>query len=103
MRNDNVTRGQPNRRNLDHRFALTWARLGWEDARNGRPFRPEYETANPLEQGNYEIGRIQAVNVRAAGINPPAWPAKTALPKWAFPLWQEAADTVGNARCDIRA
>lgn len=97
-----VMTGKPNPVNARHKAAIEWARLGWEDARNGRGFSHQYESASPTAQNNYEIGRIQAVNVIAAGLKAPKWPDNVVLPKWVDPLWNEAARIAGNARPDIR-
>jgi hypothetical protein len=48
-------------------------RAGYNDARNGLPFRPEYDAMTILEQGNYEAGRLHAVHILSAGLTPPAW------------------------------
>lgn len=46
------------------------SRLGWEDARLGKPYNPLYNTWAGWEQRNYERGRLRAINVRAAGQEP---------------------------------
>lgn len=53
--------------------ALEYLRLGWEDARQQRPWNPDYDCWPVWAQNNYERGRLRAVNVRAAGLEPRAF------------------------------
>lgn len=54
-------------------------RQGYLDAVAGKGFHPAYETMPRWRQGNYEMGRLVAVELRA---KPPAWPSGTILPRW---------------------
>ena len=50
-----------------------WVRAGYLDARAGRGFADFYAAANRDCQCAYELGRCWAVNMLAAGIEPPDW------------------------------
>ena len=82
--------------------AMAWMRAGWEDVRRGLGYRKQYDTALERQQTNYEIGRVQAYNVRAAGLPVRVWPVEVELPTWLGPLLRQAAIRVGFARWDNR-
>ena len=71
------------------------AREGYTAARMGKPFNPDqYPTRQ--DQANYEIGRLHVVNMRAAGIDPPPWPAGANLPARVKALMSRAIDAIGH-------
>jgi hypothetical protein len=53
--------------------SLEYVRRGWEDARLVLPFDAKYDTWAEWAQQNYELGRLQAVRVRAAGMVPASY------------------------------
>lgn len=55
-------------------------RMGFIDAMNGRPYSPEYETAQQWWQQNYNQGRLIGIECKASGIKA-KWPANTILPE----------------------
>lgn len=71
------------------------AREGYTAARRGEPFNPDqYPTRQ--DQANYENGRLHVVNMRAAGIDPPPWPAGANLPARVKALMCRAIDAIGQ-------
>ena len=71
------------------------AREGYNAARKGEPYNPnKYPTHQ--DQANYENGRLHVVNMRAAGIDPPPWPAGSNLPARVKALMNRAIDAIGQ-------
>ena len=72
------------------------AREGYAAARKGEPFDPD-RFPSRQDQANYENGRLHVVNMRAAGIEPPPWPAGANLPARVKALMTRAIEVVGHA------
>ena len=71
------------------------AREGYTAARKGEPFNPD-RFPSRQDQANYENGRLHVVNMRAAGIDPPPWPAGANLPARVKSLMNRAIDVIGQ-------
>lgn len=53
------------------------AAMGWNDARDGRGYRPEYEAMRRDDQLLYETGRLYAVvSSRVEGAKAPKWTSR---------------------------
>jgi hypothetical protein len=61
--------------------AMAPVRAGYLDARAGKPYAPEHETAESWWQNNYTIGRLTAIELRASRGCAAAWPAHVILPR----------------------
>ena len=73
------------------------ARIGYLEALEGKPLDCDrYRT--PVEQGNYEIGRLWALNLKAAAIKPPAWREGAGLTRTLQAALQRSFDTVGGCQ-----
>lgn len=86
--------------NLTLPQALEWLRLGWEDVRHGLGYRDAYERATQAEQADYEIGRMEAMNVVTAELPVPPWPDSRILPVGISASCRAAIERIGQARCD---
>ena len=71
------------------------AREGYTSARKNEPFNPDFYP-NKQDQANYENGRLHVVNMRAAGIDPPPWPAGANLPARVKVLMSRAILAIGK-------
>lgn len=82
---------------------VPFARLGWEDARIGAPFRYDIRGASQVQMSAYENGRLRVLVLREKGLNVPAWNVEDRIP----PKVQSAmnkieewhADTVRSGGC----
>lgn len=71
------------------------AREGYTSALKNKPFNPDFYP-NREDQANYENGRLHVVNMRAAGIDPPPWPAGANLPARVKVLMIRAIFAIGQ-------
>ena len=76
--NSNMVKGEPSRGMARHP-AVVAAQQGYAEALAGRPLNPD-RFPTMMEQSNYEIGRLWALNLRAAGIAAPTWRRGTNRP-----------------------
>lgn len=71
---------------------------GWNHAANLMPPHANVEHLPPLAQVAYERGRLNAVNVRAAGMHDvPFWPFGTSMPNNVWECIRRANNLVGPA------
>lgn len=96
MSNHNVKRGQP-RRGLAAHPAVMAAREGYVAALAGQPLDPD-RYPERIEQMNYEIGRLWALNLRAASIDAPAWPRGRNVPARVLAMLQLSFAAVGGCQ-----
>ena len=88
---ESFTRAASDGRDWQHQAA----QRGYQDATAGLGFSEWYGTATKDAQLAYEIGRQWATNMRAAGIDPPAW--RTVAPPVAVHRANELAAKRGEA------
>jgi hypothetical protein len=54
--------------------------IGWQNVMDDAGWHPAYDTLDRMMQRNYENGRLDATNVKAAGIPCPFWGAISKQP-----------------------
>lgn len=59
---------------------VPFARLGWEDARLGMPFRYDIAGASRVQMAAYENCRMRVLVLREKGVAVPAWNVQTSVP-----------------------
>lgn len=96
MSNHNIKRGQP-KRGLAMHPAVVAAREGYTEALAGKPLNPD-QYPDRIGQMNYEIGRLWALNLRAAAIDAPAWPRGRNLPARVQAMLELSFATVGGCQ-----
>lgn len=96
MSNHNAQRVQP-RRGLAMHPAVMAAREGYTEALAGKPLDPD-RYPDRIGQMNYEIGRLWALNLRVADIDPPTWPRGRNVPARVLAMLQLACATVGGCQ-----
>lgn len=76
--------------------SLSPARTGYDEVRHGIAFNPDkYESQ--VDQGNYEFGRLRAVNIIAAGLTLPTWNHGKKIPNGVVAAIRTAVDRIGPA------
>lgn len=76
------------------KLAPAWA--GYDEVKRGIPFNPDKYKCR-IDQGNYELGRLRAVNILASGQGMPTWNEGKKLPHRVKAAILYAAEKVGPA------
>jgi len=98
MKNNTLKRGAP-KRGLAAHPAVIAAQIGYSDMVAGRAF-DTCRFTDYIEQTNYEIGRLWALNIRMAGIEPPKWPKGKNVPALVRAMLLKSFDMVGGCLPD---
>ena len=96
MKNNPLKRGAP-KRGLAAHPAVIAAQIGYSDMVAGRPF-DIWRFTDQIGQANYENGRLWALNIRMAGIDPPKWPKGKNLPALVRAMLAKSFDMVGGCQ-----
>lgn len=96
MKNNTLKRGAP-KRGLAAHPAVIAAQAGYSDVIAGRPFET-WRFTDQISQCNYEIGRLWAINIKIAGIDPPKWPKGKNLPALVQAMLAKSFDMVGGCQ-----
>lgn len=69
---------------------------GYDEVRRGLPLNPD-KYATQVDQGNYELGRLRAANIIAAGLTLPTWNYGKKIPNGVVAAIRTAVSRVGPA------
>jgi hypothetical protein len=98
MKNNTLKRGAL-KRGLAAHPAVIAAQIGYSDMVAGRAF-DTWRFTDYIGQTNYEIGRLWALNIRMAGIDPPKWQKGKNVPALVRAMLFKSFDTVGGCLPD---
>lgn len=94
MQNHNLRRGiRITRQSAE---SLSPVQAGYDEIRRGLPLNPDKYPCR-VAQGNYELGRLRAVNIMAAGLNLPTWNKGKKIPVGVVSAIRAAVNRVGPA------
>jgi hypothetical protein len=96
MKNNTLKRGAP-KRGLAAHPAVIAAQIGYSDMVAGRAF-DVWRFTDQIGQCNYEIGRLWALNIKTAGINPPIWPKGKNIPSIVQAMIKQSFLLVGDCQ-----
>lgn len=96
MLNNTLRKRMPRKGENNHPGVVA-ARIGYLEALAGKPLDCDRYTT-PVEQGNYEIGRLWALNLKAAAIKPPTWRAGAGLTRTLQAALRQSFEMIGGCR-----
>jgi len=96
MKNNNLRRVIPKRGLADHPAVIA-AQAGYADLLAGKGF-DSWRFADQIEQNNYEIGRLWALNIKIAGLDPPKWQRGKNVPKVVLARLNHSFEVAGGCQ-----
>jgi hypothetical protein len=76
--------------------SISPVQAGYDEIRRGLPLNPD-KYATQVDQGNYELGRLRAVNIMAAGLPLPTWNYGKRIPNGVVAAIRTAVARIGPA------
>ncbi len=94
MQNNNIRRTiRITRQSADD---ISPVQAGYDEIRRGLPLNPD-KYATQVDQGNYELGRLRAANILAAGLPLPTWNKGKKIPNGVVAAIRAAVNRIGPA------
>lgn len=76
--------------------SISPVQAGYDEIRRGLPLDPDKYPCR-VDQGKYELGRLRAVNIMAAGLTLPTWNKGKKIPVGVVSAIRAAVNRVGPA------